>query len=239
MGCIQAAQSTSETAESGCSMEERVVCRFEEALLFQRHSAKKICEALENCSSKGKIFQGTFYGLLREMGLCVQGLEEANSPLMVFYGRFREGNGFESMRLKLLAALLARGEAKEKAEIMFDAVAAGNVTIDVSILSDLIDNLLNISANILPVFAVRPEEGGLTEKSCVSLSLSLERQKETVRDRLINQILECRKSINREEFVTRMEVEESLRSMLTSKGLRRLLQTEMDIPLNSTTGRAQ
>lgn len=239
MGCIQAAQCTSETAESGCSMEERVVCRFEDALLFQRHSAKKLSEALENCARKGKIFQSTFYALLREMGLCVQGLEEASSPLMVFYGHFREGNGFESMRLKLLAALLTRGEAKEKAEVMFDAVASGQAKIDVSVLADLIDILLNISANVLPVFAVRPEEGGLSQKSCVSLSLRLERQKETVRDRLINQILECRKSMNREEFVTRVETEESLRSMLTSKGLRRLLQTEMEIPLNCTAERAQ
>ena len=238
MGCAPAAQSTTETAESG-SLEERVVSRFEDALLFQRHKATDLCTALENCANKGKLYEASFFGLLREMELCVQGLEQEKSPLRSFYQQFRDGRGFELKRLRLLTALLARGEAKEKAAILFDIAVPGQATIDIQSVTDLVDDLLAISIDLLPTFAVRPDEGGLTQKSCVSLGLTLGKFKETVRDRLVNQVFQRQSSMNKEEFGVRVETDEGLKSMLTSKGLRRLLQAEAENPYNSATGKME
>lgn len=235
MGCVPAAQSTAETAESG-SLEDRVVSRFEDALLFQHHTATALCSALQNCANRGKLYQGSFYGLLREMKLCVQDLEQEGSPLQRFYRQFREGHSYQLKRLCLLTVLLARGGDKEKAAILFDLMAAGKTEIGLLEVTDLIDDLIAISVDLLPVFAVRPDEGGLTQKSSVELSLNLGRFKETVRDRLVNQVFEVKTSMNKEEFGARLETEESLRKMLTSKGLRRLLQAEAEIPFNSAQG---
>lgn len=188
---------------------------------------------MKDYARAGKLNQSNFHMLLRELRLNTDGLEDDHSPLMTFYRQFRDESWYEERKLRLLSVLLCQGSITDKAGVMFDTHGSQSPKISLNDITDLIEDLLVIAVDFLPVFSVRSDDTGLSQKCCVQFSLSLGKYKDTIRDRLTNNLLECKSTLTREEFIVRVEEDDLLRNMLDAKKLRRLLQAEGECPYSN------
>jgi hypothetical protein len=224
--CVPKDQEDTETHTTlpGNSPEEENAIRLqEEGLLYGQHKAELLWEEIHKVTEQGKVTPSNFFSFAGHFGLNMKGIDEEQTPIKTFYRKFRDGNRFDAGKLKVLMVLLGQGDPGSKAALLFNTFHSNNF-MSLEEIQTMLDAILSISADFLPLLAVHPS--GLTEKSYIQLSLSLGSQKDPVRDRMCNLILELRRQVSKEQLIARFQQDEVLQRLCSPRKVRRLLENE-------------
>lgn len=226
MGCCIPKEADTEvltTLPSSSPEEESAIHLQEQALLYGQQKAGRLWEEIEKVTEQGRVTPSHFFAFAGQLGLNMKGIDEDQTPMKTFYRKFRDGNRFDAGKLKVLAVLLGQGDPGTKAALLFDTFQKGN-SMGVEEIQSMLDSILAISADFLPLLAV--QQTGLTEKSYIQLSLFLGSQKDPVRDRMCNLILELHRQVSKEQLVSRFQQDEVLQRLCSPHKVRRLLESE-------------
>lgn len=228
MGCCvpkdqPPATETHTTQPSSSPEEENAIRLQEDSLQYSSHKASHLCQELDKITLQSKVTPSSFFTFAAQNHLNTSQIDEEKSPIKNFYRKFRDGNRFDAVKLKTLAVLLGQGDPGVKAGLLFDTFRRGE-TMELEEIQAMIETILAISVDYLPLLAVKTE--GLTEKSYIELTLSLGTQKDAVRDRMCNLILELQTVVTREHLVTRFSQDEMLQRLCSPHKVRKMLENE-------------
>ena len=101
--------------------EENAILKGEESLQWKKFTSTKAITAFEHRGSKTALTNQQFKVALGDFGADFSWLDSPDSELYKVFNNFREGQDFDAKKLKLLAILIGKGNAKEKANFLFDA----------------------------------------------------------------------------------------------------------------------
>ena len=235
MGCCPAHETPCDSRDCpesiASSPQERAICTGEDSLRYNQQKATHLFTAIEGYSEDGKLSPAKFHTLVTELRLNVAGIDEDGAPMKTFYRKFKEMNRYDAHKLALLGVLLAQGDVREKAALLFKTASKGRVRISIEDVKGLLDTMFGISVDFLPLLAVKDtsEKGTFSHKQYIDMTVDLGIQKESARDRLCTLILEFQMEISEEEFVYRFLMDETLRCMTSSRNIRRLLRGELKL----------
>ena len=177
--------------------------------------------AFEHRGSKESLSNQQFKAALGDFDADFSFLDSPDSELYKFFDNFREDEKFDARKLKLIAILIGKGNAKDKANFLFDAFDADanqeltktEVTATFEGLADIaIDHLVDLGAG-------NPEEGKLEEGKIEDYKRKLQAQRDEKIVKIVTDIFADQENITRGEFQAKMAAK-GFSDLLTSGGLR-------------------
>lgn len=204
---------------------EAIMANKEHIIPFPRNHAKAIDITITKYSKNGKLSRQEFLRSHDELGMSLKAeMEDPGSPIYRFYSNVREGNLFNRKSLILAGILLGSGSRADKAEVLFHLY---NDDQDADFERDevyrMLQQIVDMSAEYLPLLAVGEEEGCLTEEQYTEVTGKMLEHKERLVLYLHGRILEKTPGIKAPQFISKISNDPELSEILFSSGVRSLL----------------
>lgn len=230
-------------AESRAQMgtEEKAITKGEDSLGWGKFESTKAITAFEHRGSKDTLSSNQFKAALGDFDAAFDWIGSPDSELYKVFQNFKEGRNFDGKKLQLLAILIGKGEAKEKAQFLFDAFDENaDEELTKLELGKAFEGLADIAIKYLVDLGVgKPEEGKLDEGKIQSYKKKLETQQPEKVEKILNDIFGENEKVGRGEFQSKM-MTKGFKELVTSYGLRAHicgpLEAAKDESLSANTG---
>lgn len=145
------------------SSEESAILKGEKSLLWKDFLFNSAITAFEHREYQDSLSNQQFKAALADFGADYSFLDSPDSGLYAFFYKFKEDDKFDARKLKLLAILIGKGNARDKANFLFDAFDVNaNQELSQTELLEAFERLADIAIDYLVDLGEGlPEEGKL------------------------------------------------------------------------------
>lgn len=181
----------------------------------------EVVRAFEHRSANGVLSSQQIKAAFGDCGLDFSCFGEPDNPMYKFYNDFKEDRSYSVKKLSLLAILISKGEAKDKARLLFDAYDEdGNKELAPEELRKAFEGAADVAIGILIDLGVGEHYDGMMEQSRLDTYKSkCEEMRDEKLEQIIKDVYGDAPKLEVGAFMSKMAVKH-FKNLLTADGLR-------------------